>query len=252
MATTFELAGARVTYVNDMTPQQIKTLSAALALARHKADQAARNTQRAAADLRAGRALPADFRCVLAVNFRLTAPAQDLEALSVLAPRLAKLAAGLKSEGLHISEYGYRLLADPDRRAVGQVQKNFSQLFSLDCLNEDPLLYKNDNDIILRFDSLTAGMVGDVANTLVHEGSHKFLDTRDFAKNPPWGRGPVEWCNENARLGVPGFVPPDWAALPRDKALHNAYGIENYVSFLPDLEFHSIARETAEAFATSS
>lgn len=268
MAQTFHIADFLVTAADPLTVQEQDVLVYSVSKARVFVDQALLQTIQALQvetqcvnREEAASHLPADLLIHVEANFRTGKSSNQLFAvLHRMQGLLLKLSAGMHSGGLHFKEYGLEYFepkASFGAAPNGYVSKTLSEKVQIvssvlkggegKCLNVNLKDYKNDSKIFLDFEKLAIHNFEGATDTVIHECTHKFLASLDNTLDCPWKRA-GEYYREWRALKVEPPIPEAWSSLSTEEAVQNAYGLTNYIHYMPadDIALYHQGMMTAE------
>lgn len=254
MARTFRLADFWVTANDAFNPDEQEILTNAVAKARAFSDKALLQTIHALhietkflSRVEAAEHLHPDFTIHVEANFRTRGAIELFQVLHRVKGLLLKLSGCLRSRDLHFRQYGLEYFEPKSSGAAprGYVSKTFSELFQMasnsltggsgKCLNIDQRTYTNSNNIVLDFTRLKSYNLEEVTDTIIHESTHKFLATLDNTHDCPWKRA-AEFYRQWRELRLEPLIDEAWTSLSTEEALQNAYGLTNYIHYMPDVD----------------
>jgi hypothetical protein len=190
----------------------------------------------------------------LRMNFRIVDDSHLLPALHSLEESVRRTTSGLNSHALVIRQWGLRkddIKSETGGAVGGWVPSSKSDYVvrALDfvspggCLNVN---YSNNEDIVINFKKLTQKDMEWCVDTIIHEATHKYDNSRDFTRDPPWKRA-WEYASELRKVNVPIIMRGEWAEISEKAALHNAYGLAVYMHYMPETDLKMYAATIAGA-----
>ena len=200
-----------------------------------------------------------DFRLHVRWDFLVDDKSEYLPVLRSVEEAVRATNSGLNNHNLVIRQWGTRpddLPSETGAAVGGWVPNNFldTAVRALDyvspggCLNVN---YANNEHIVVNFEKLKPGNEEWVVDTLIHEATHKFYNSRDFTRDPPWKRA-WEWARDYKRAGFEPILNGDWAKISQKQALHNAYGLTNYMQYMPEIDLKVHANLTVAGLALAN
>lgn len=255
MARTFRLADFWVTAKDALKPEEEEAIVYGVCKARAFTDEALLQTidalqveTKCAHRQEAAAHLPPDFVIHIEANFRTHGAHELFQALHQLQRLVLKLSGCLRSPELHFKQYGLEY-GEPKSavggRPAGYVDRTLAEKLQLvsgilkgsmgKCLNIDHATYKNDSKIYLDFEQLNTYNLEGVTDTVIHESTHKFLATLDNTGTCPWKRA-REYYQQWRALNTDPPVDETWTSLSTEEALQNAYGLTNYIHYMPSVD----------------
>jgi hypothetical protein len=255
MSKTFKIADFLVTAKDALKPEEEEAIVYGVCKARAFVDKAFLQTIEAlqvetkcAHRQEAAAHLAPDFVIHVEANFR-THGANDLfQVLHRLQGLLLKLSGCLRSPDLHFQQYGLEFFEPKSSTGAaprGYVGQTFSERVQLassilqggegKCLNIDHATYKNDSKIYLDFEQLKTHNLEGATDTIIHESTHKFLASLDNTLDCPWKHA-AEYYRQWRQLNTDPPINEAWRSLSTEEALQNAYGLTNYIHYMPDVD----------------
>jgi hypothetical protein len=188
------------------------------------------------------------------MNFRVQDDTHLLPDLHVLEEMVRLTNAGLNSHALVIRQWGTRkddIRSETGAPVGGWVPSNMKDyaVRMLDFVSPGGCLdmnYTNNEHIVIYFGKITPENYEWTVDTVIHEATHKFANSRDFTRDAPWKRA-WEYAADYRRLGVEPVVKGDWAELTEKMALRNAYGLTIYMHYMPDTDLKLFAAGIKQA-----
>jgi hypothetical protein len=188
------------------------------------------------------------FLLHLRMNFRIENDDHLLPALHSLEESVRLTHCGLNSRDLIIRAWGLRKgdVKSETGAAVGGWVPNNTKDYLVraadmvspgGCLN---VKYTNDENIVLDFTKLVERNEIWCVDTIIHEATHKYDNSRDFTRDPPWKRA-WEYAADYEKIGAKVTLVGDWADLTEKQALHNAYSLTAYMHYMPDTDLKLFA-----------
>jgi hypothetical protein len=255
MSKTFKVADFLVTAKDALKPEEEEAIVYGVCKARAFVDAAFLQTIEAlqietkcAHRQEAAAHLPPDFAIHVEANFRTQGSNELFQVLHRLHGLLLKLSGCLRSSDLHFKQYGLEYFEPKSSTGGaprGYVDKTLAEKVKLvvsvlkggegKCLNVDHATYKNDNKIYLDFEQLKTHNLEGATDTIIHESTHKFLASLDNTLDCPWKRA-GEYYRQWRALNTDPPVNDSWKSLSTEEALQNAYGLTNYIHYMPNVD----------------
>ena len=190
----------------------------------------------------------------LRMNFRIKDDTHLLPALHSLEELVRLTNAGLNSHALIIRQWGTRkddIRSETGGPVGGWVPNNLTDyaVRMLDLVSPGGCLdvnYGNNEHIVLNLAKFTPANQEWAVDTVIHEATHKYANSRDFTRDAPWKRV-WEWSSDYRKVGLEPMLKGDWAELTEKRALHNAYGLTVYMHYMPDTDLKIYAAGITQA-----